>query len=138
MKIVVALLLVGVLLSGLMGCGRVVEDEQAQTAPPVEEPAENHDIPAFSFEAVEKQFTENTPGVKTDGFRNVIPCPMEGEKDAVERAKAECTVEYDSVRVRYDRAADMWEVCFLPNHPGGGQDVYLNGEGVTQLIIYGE
>lgn len=143
MKAVAALFLVSALLFGMAGCARNVE-EQVPEHPPVVTPQESAattntpEVQPFSYEAVRTQFVEGTPGVKTGGFRNVTQCLITNEADAAQRAKNECTVEYDSVRVRYDSAADVWEVCFLANHPGGGQNVYLNGDGVTQLIVYGE
>lgn len=143
MKTVAALFLMGTLLFGLAGCVREVE-ERAPEHPPMVIPQESvaitntPEVGLFSYEKVRAQFGEGTPGVKTDGFRNVMQCAVMNEEDAAERAKAECTVEYDFVRVRYDSAADIWEVCFLANHPGGGQDVYLNSKGLTQLIVYGE
>ena len=143
MKSFAAWFLVSALLFGLVGCARETE-ARVPGIPPVVNPQESGavtttpEVPPFSYEEVRTQFGEGTPGVITDGFRNVTRFPITNEADAAERAKNECTVEYDTVRVRYDSAADVWEVCFLPNHPGGGQDVYLNSEGVTQLIIYGE
>ena len=138
MKTIAVLLLVSVFLFGLMGCIQEAEKEQIPETSPTEVTETAATIPEFSYEEVKNRFGEGTPGVKTDEFRNVTSTPIRNETDAVERAKAECTVENDIVRVRYDRTADIWEVCFLANHPGGGQDVYLNSDGVTQLIVYGE
>ena len=143
MKAVATWFLISALLFGLVGCARDVEEQAPEESPVVTTQESGAatttpEVPPFSYETVRTQFGANTPGVKTGGFRNVTQCLIRSEADAAERAKNECTVEYDTVRVRYDSAADVWEVCFLPNHPGGGQDVYLNSEGVTQLIIYGE
>ena len=138
MKTIAGLLLVSVFLFGLMGCTQEVETGQVPEISLTEMAGITATVPEFSYEEVKNRFGEGTPGVKISGFRNVASTPIRNETDAVERAKTECTVEYDTVRVRYDNAADVWEICFFANHPGGGQDVYLNGEGVTQLIVYGE
>ena len=143
MKRFTVLLWMSVLLFGLTGCARDAEERVSEqpptvTAPESEPVTSTPEIQPFSYEEVRTRFGENDPGVKTAGFQNVTQVPVVGEADAIERAKTECTVEYNWVRVRYDSAADVWEICFLPNHPGGGQDVYLNSDGVTQLIVYGE
>ena len=143
MKAVATWFLISALLFGLVGCARDVEEQAPEESPVVttqESGAATNtpEVPPFSYEEVRTQFGEGTPGVKTGGFRNVTQGLIRSEADAAERAKNECTVEYEWVQVRYDSAADMWEISFLANHPGGGQDVYLNGEGVTRLIIYGE
>ena len=138
MKTAAMLLLMSVFLFGVTGCAQEAEQEQTPEPPPAELTETAAVIPDFSYEEVQKHFPEGAPGVKTDGFRNVTTTPVLNATDAAERAKAECTVEYDTVRVRYDRTTDIWEVCFLAHHPGGGQDVYLNGDGMTQLIVYGE
>lgn len=138
MKAFAALFLMSVFLFGLTGCAQEAGKEQTPEFSLTEAVETTMAVPEFSYEAVRTQFGEGVPGVKTDGFRNVTQCTVMNEADAAERAKAECTVEYDFVRVRYDSAADIWKVCFLANHPGGGQDVYLNSKGVTQLIVYGE
>ena len=39
----------------------------------------------------------------------------------------------------YDDAADVWMVHFWNSKRAGGDEtVYLNGKGVTLLIVYGE
>ena len=138
MKTVAVLFLISVFLFGLTGCTQEAEKGQAPEISPTEVVETTTVVPEFSYKEVKNRFGEVTPGVKTDEFQNVTQLPIKSKTDAIERARVECTVEYDTVRVRYDSTANMWEICFLPNHPGGGQDVYLNGNGITTLIVYGE
>ena len=58
----------------------------------------------------------------------------------IERAKSECTIAYDTATISgYDDAEDMWMVVFSTSGTlGGCQTVYLDGHGVTHLIVYGE
>lgn len=107
--------------------------EVQDTAPPSAE------IPAFSYAEVQDTYEENAPGVLQDGFQNTSPLAIDSAEEAAQRALAECTIPYDSVTCRYDSEADMWDVCFFTSGVVGGcQDVYLNGSGVTCLIVYGE
>lgn len=97
------------------------------------------EIPPFSYSEVQDTYGENAPGVLRDGFQNTSPLAVGSAEEAVQRAAAECTIPYDSVTCRYDSEADMWDVCFsTAGVVGGCQDVYLNGSGVTCLIVYGE
>ena len=107
--------------------------EAQDTAPPSAE------IPSFSYAEVQDTYVENAPGVLQDGFQNTSPLAIDSAEEAAQRALAECTIPYDSVTCRYDNEADMWDVCFFTSGVVGGcQDVYLNGSGVTCLIVYGE
>lgn len=101
--------------------------------------APSAEIPSFSYAEVQDTYEENTPGVLRDGFQNTSPLAIGSAEEAAQRALAECTIPYDSVTCRYDSEADMWDVCFFTSGVlGGCQDVYLNGSGVTCLIVYGE
>ena len=107
--------------------------EAQDTAPPSAE------IPSFSYAEVQDTYVENAPGVLQDGFQNTSPLAIDSAEEAAQRALAECTIPYDSVTCRYDSEADMWDGCFFTSGVVGGcQDVYLNGSGVTCLIVYGE
>lgn len=73
------------------------------------------------------------------GFKNTSESPITNSSEASERAKNECTIEHDTVTVRYDSRDDVWSVTFSTRATlGGCQTVYLNGNGVTLLIVYGE
>ena len=48
-------------------------------------------------------------------------------------------MDYDTPGVSYDADADIWAVCFgLALIDGDCQTVYLDGDGITHLIVYGE
>lgn len=96
-------------------------------------------VPAFSFADESKMYKENDPGVKTDGFKNTSKVDVKDQTAAVERAKNECTIGYDSTRVSFDSAEKVWKIVFSTQGVlGGCQSVYLDENGVTLLIVYGE
>ena len=96
-------------------------------------------VTEFSYDAVLFFNPSGTPGVKTDGFKNTSEYPVSSTPEAVERAKNECTIEYNAVTAQYDPDNKIWAISFFTrNVPGGDQTVYLNDKGITLLIIYGE
>ena len=93
----------------------------------------------FSYEEVLQMWGKSDPGVKTDGFQNTSESVVTTPQQAEERAENECTIEYSATSVAYDSATDIWRVSFFTKESaGGGQEVYLDGNGLTTLIIYGE
>ncbi len=99
----------------------------------------NTELSAFSYADVLKTYKENDPGVISGGFNNTSVSEIKNRDDAVERAKNECTIGYDSVSVAYDSRESVWEIVFYTQGVlGGCQSVYMNKDGVTLLIVYGE
>ena len=97
------------------------------------------EILPFSYEEVLQTWGKSDPGVKTDGFQNTSEAVIATPQQVIERAQNECTIEYDTTSLAYDNAADIWRVTFYTEGSvGNSQDVYLNGNGLTALIIYGE
>ena len=97
------------------------------------------EILPFSYEEVLQMWGKSDPGVKTDGFQNTSGAVIATPQQVIERAQNECTIEYDTTSLAYDNAADIWRVTFYTEGSvGNSQDVYLNGSGLTALIIYGE
>ena len=97
------------------------------------------EILPFSYEEVLQTWGKSDPGVKTDGFQNTSGAVIATPQQVIERAQNECTIEYDTTALAYDNAADIWRVTFYTEGSvGNSQDVYLNGSGLTALIIYGE
>ena len=97
------------------------------------------EILPFSYEKVLQTWGKSDPGVKTDGFQNTSEAVIATPQQVIERAQNECTIEYDTTSLAYDNAADIWRVTFYTEGSvGNSQDVYLNGNGLTALIIYGE
>lgn len=129
----------------------------SQRSEPVPSPPEGPDHPLsanapagqahFSYEEDAAVFKEGDPGVNPNEFVNTAPLPIEDSDAAVERARGECTIAYDTASASYDDQSDMWRVDFY-NAPrsedgtwataGNCQSVYMTGDGVTQLIVYGE
>ena len=97
------------------------------------------EILPFSYEEVLQMWGKSDPGVKTDGFQNTSEVALTTPQQVIEQARNERTIEYDTTALAYDSAADIWRVTFYTEGSvGNSQDVYLNGNGLTVLIIYGE
>lgn len=97
------------------------------------------EIADFSYSKEILQYTERTPGVKYEGFVNTSELTAFTEKDVIDRAKNECTVEYNSIQTYFDNVSKIWKVLFFSEGTlGGCQSVYLNENGKTILIVYGE
>ena len=97
------------------------------------------EILPFSYEKVLQMWEKSDSGVKSDGFQNTSEAVIATPQQVIERAQNECTIEYDTTSLAYDNAAEIWRVTFYTEGSvGNSQDVYLNGSGLTALIIYGE
>ena len=110
------------------------------------EPA-NQSLASFSYEEDVAIYKDADPGVNPNAFVNIDTYPIDNQNAAVERAKNECTIEYNATSEYYDSNADMWRIDFLTiTHNEDGtlatsgecQSVYMNSDGITQLIVYGE
>ena len=98
----------------------------------------NNSIADFSYAEDKEIYAEGEPGVKTSGFVNTTETEITFENVA-EHAKNECTIEYDSVKTYLDTTECVWKVLFYTNGMlGGDQSVYLDYDGKTVLIVYGE
>ena len=95
-------------------------------------------IPNFSYAEDAAIYLECEPGVKTSGFVNTTETEITFENVA-ECAKNECTVEYDRITTYFDTDECVWKVHFgTDGMVGGDQSVYLDCDGKTVLIVYGE
>ena len=98
----------------------------------------HNSLPHFSYAEDTAIYVEGEPGVKTSGFVNTTESEITLENVA-ERAKNECTIEYDRVTTYLDTDEYIWKVHFYTDGmAGGGQSVYLDCDGKTILIVYGE
>lgn len=62
-----------------------------------------------------------------------------GEDEAIELAKAECTVEYDDIRAKFDFINGLWSVNFSKRDTvGGDQTVKIYMDGKYHSSEYGE
>ena len=96
-------------------------------------------VDSFSYQEHKELYPKGTPGVKYEGFVNTDEQATLTAAYALERAKNECTVEWDTTHVAYDRTARIWMVEFCTEGMAGGcQTVYMDEKGITLLIVYGE
>lgn len=88
----------------------------------------------FSWETDQK---EKTP-LDID-FQNTVASPVTDASEAIAQAVKECNVDYTKIVVYRDESAGMWRVEFqiLYGHMGY-QYVYMNDDGITQMIANGE
>ena len=98
----------------------------------------NVDPGVFSYAEDCAIYVDGEPGAKTSGFVNTFETEINHE-NVVEHAKNECTIEYDSVEVCLDATEYVWRVLFYTQGVlGGCQTVYMDYDGKTILIVYGE
>lgn len=58
------------------------------------------------------------------------------ESEAIEIAKGECTVAYDTVRAYFDCVDGLWEVRFsTDNAVGGNQSIWIDAKGEVRDIV---
>lgn len=104
-------------------------------------------LASFSYEEDAAMYQDGDPGVNPNAFVNTDLFPIESQAAALERAKNECTIAYRATSASYDGHADMWRIVFYTAArsedgtwavAGNCQSVYLNSDGITQLIVYGE
>ena len=98
------------------------------------------EIREFSYAQDLEDYKIGDPGVKHEHFSNWdIESEITGAIDAIVRAKFELTIEYDTISVFYDKTSDMRRVDFWTlNLDGNSQSVYVNGNGLTCYVVYGE
>ena len=98
----------------------------------------NISIPDFSYAQDRAIYVEGEPGVKTSGCVNTTKVDVDFNNVA-EVAKNECTIKWDSCTTYLDTAECIWKVVFFTEETvGGDQTVYLDYDGKTVLIVYGE
>lgn len=110
------LLFAFVLILSLPACHHQAETVTSSLDNPslsTQEPA-GHSLASFSYEDDAAIYQVGDPGVNPNAFSNVDIYPIENKEDAVERAKNECTIEYNTTSESYDADADMWRIDFLP------------------------
>lgn len=96
-------------------------------------------LETFSYRNDIAQLNGNQSGVISEEFENTKKTKVTNQKKALQVAMFECTIEYTSTEVAYDRTEKIWKVTFWSSETAGGcQTVYLNRDGITQLIVYGE
>ncbi len=98
------------------------------------------EIRTFSYAQALEEYKIGDPGVKHEHFNNWnVESEITGAIDAIVRAKFELTIEYDTISVSYDEISNMWRVDFWTlDLDGNSQSVYINDNGLTCYIVYGE
>ena len=97
------------------------------------------EVSAFNYDSVRTLYSENDPGIKKTGFNNNSESSIHNAQDAVDLAKNECCIQYDSIAVAYDRTNGVWQVVFsTEGFVGGCLSVYLNDNGITLMTVAGE
>lgn len=80
-------------------------------------------------------------GVKIDGFVNTQKSDINNIHDAIELAKKEVDADNCTIaEVTYTEDKEFYRVLFMIDYEtvGGGATVYLDKNGITKVIIYGE
>jgi hypothetical protein len=78
-------------------------------------------------------------GFHDDGFYNIESNPITSKDDAIALARNEVRVDYTAISVFYDNESEMWMVLFWKLEMAGGcQSVYMNHDGITTMIVFGE
>ena len=67
------------------------------------QPKTNTEISAFSYSEDSEIYKDDSPGVKHSGFVNTNESEIASAEDALERAKKECTIDWDTSHVAFDQ-----------------------------------
>ena len=95
-------------------------------------------IHSFSYADDCAIYVEGEPGVKTSGFVNTAETDVNRDNVTI-IAKQECTIECNKTEVSYDSNAGIWKVDFFTEGMlGGCQTVWMDTNGKTVLVVYGD
>ena len=146
MKKMMVLTLATICVFVLVGCGPTLQTKIEETKPTFElYRVSKEEAAGFSYEeeaavylSDDVEFSGETE-IKQNGFYNITKCDVQDTVEAYDRAKMECSISYDRASVFYDSSTDMWEVYFFTSETNGQsgdrQLVYLDGDGITRLIV---
>ena len=93
----------------------------------------------FSYE----EDVKNNPGAKTEGFRNTTAKSVTTAAEALALADKESTMPqlmefvsgYCQSQTYYDETAKMWKVHLFWWQHDTAQTVYMNDQGITQMVV---
>lgn len=109
---------------------KVIEDQN------VNEPAAFNWAEESKQPPMVKEAEGYTDFVKAEGFINTTPGLITTAMEAIEAAMEESTLNFKMAsRVWYDPGADMWKVKVFWDSTGDYQYIYLDGHGVTRLMV---
>lgn len=139
MKKLFALVLAIVFTMSFVGCNEQNPSDGVSSATSENSSKSSLTVTPFSYAEDRSIYKNGEPGVKHEGFVNTSELSSFTVKDVVDRAKKECNIEYDSTNVYFDSELNIWMVDFsTEGFDGGNQSVYINENGKTVLIVYGE
>ena len=103
-------------------------------------------LASFDYENEAARYQDGDANVNPNPFINTDPQPISDQIEAEERAKNKVTIEYNAISHYRDIEAGMWCIDFqtLDRTDDGimmtsnTQRVYLDDNGITQLIVYEE
>ncbi len=96
-------------------------------------------VNSFSYKKVCEFYESETAGIKRSDFVNTEKSSIKNSEQAIVLAKKECNVDYDTIEVAYDSEEKIYRVSFFKeDFAGGNQDVYINQDGITELVVSGE
>ena len=89
---------------------------------------------------------KNNPDAKTEGFKNTTAKTIKTAEDAIARADKESTMPalmefksgYCQTMVWHDEEAGIWKVKMFWWQHDTAQTVYMDDQGITQMIVSGE
>ncbi len=100
------------------------------------------EVGVFSFESAMAYYAAfDGEGIVREGFVNTEPVTVATAEEALARAEREIHPEaYETSDVYHDPETGAWLVSFGmgPDVCGGNADVYLDADGVTRLMFFGE
>ena len=97
------------------------------------------EIPACDFAEEQAAVDAAAPGVRTGDFVCGGEEKAPTAQDAIQLARQECALEYDTVEVAFDPQEQLWRVYFSrAGSAGGDAAVWLSADGVTRLVVCGE
>ena len=153
MKKIISACLFAVIMLSLFGCGKNDGDLGKQTTVDKENGYTLvQEVKTFKMNTDEKAM-KKLDGVQKDGFKTGEENQTGGirtKDDAIEIAKKEIAVKYNSIRVAFDRTRGIWKVTFsndeeVKNSDGMKhvesdvvQTVYVDEDGYTLAIYKGE
>lgn len=103
---------------------------------------ENLIVDTFSWEEVKAKYTDGEFDIREEGFVNTEESSITGPVDAARLALKEYPnlADYLSIDVFHDEDAGMWKVTIESyvdyQATYGYRDVYMDENGVTQLLVY--
>lgn len=92
----------------------------------------------FSWAQEKEEAKEKRGAVITSGFNNTTPVTIESGYDAYMHGFGDYEVVADThhdSKVSYDADADMWKVEYMWANGNIHATIYMNGDGITQLVI---